>query len=111
MEAFQELDARVAKRGGSALHHAELSEETFDLFDSRLSFGSLARGWGSTAPAPSGLTRSGSVVRQPSEIPSWTRSVSAFLLSRASTRLRSSGAVRSEPQPRARNPLILDYRA
>jgi len=38
---------------------------------------------------------------KPSEIPSWTRSVSAFLLSRASTGPRSSGDVRSDPQPRA----------
>ena len=61
----------------------------------------IARGWGSPAPAPSGATRSGSAERQPSEIPSQTQSVSAFLLSGPSTGPRSSGDVRSEPKPRA----------
>jgi len=61
----------------------------------------IARGWGSAAPAPPGATRSGSAEWQPSEIPSQTRSVSAFLLSGSSTGPRSSGDVRSEPQPRA----------
>jgi hypothetical protein len=45
---------------------------------------------------------SGSAERQPSEIPSRTWSVSAFLLSGPSTGPRSSGDVRSEPQPRAK---------
>jgi len=42
---------------------------------------------------PHGATRPGSAEREPSEIPSRTRSVSAFLLSRASTGPRSSGDV------------------
>jgi len=63
--------------------------------------GVLAWGWGSAAPALPGATRSGSAERQPSEIPSQTQSVSAFLLSGPSTGPRSSGDVRSEPQPRA----------
>jgi hypothetical protein len=44
----------------------------------------------------------GSAERQPSEIPSRTRSVSAFHLSGPSTGPRSSADVRSEPQPRAK---------
>jgi hypothetical protein len=43
-------------------------------------------------PSPR-ATRSGSAEQQPSEIPSRTLSVSAFLLSRALTGLRSSGDV------------------
>ena len=62
--------------------------------------GEWMRGWGSTALAPPGATLSGSAERQPSEIPSRTRSVSAFLLSGASMGPRSSGDVRAAPQPR-----------
>jgi hypothetical protein len=74
-------------------------------FVSFFSFGSFARGWGSTAPALPGATRSGSAERQSSEIPSRTRSVSAFHLSGPSMGPRSSGDVDSEFHPCAKKTL------
>jgi len=54
-------------------------------------------GWGGMSELrrfpPPGATRSGSAEWKPSEILSRTRSVSAFLLGRTSTGLRSSGEV------------------